>query len=63
MYEYIITGWYISTKPDGEQIEKHFSEYAWADTNTEAMQMVIGKYAWLENKDGNTFYLTFINYC
>ena len=62
MYEYIITGRYISTKPNGEETEKHFSETIFADTNTEAMQMVIGKYAWLESKDGNTFYLTFINY-
>lgn len=62
MYEYMITGWYISTKPDGEEIEKHFSETVNANTNIEAMQMVIGKYAWLESKDGNAFYLTFINY-
>lgn len=62
MYEYIIRGWYISTKPNGEEIEKHFSETIHADTNTEAMQMVIGKYAWLESKDGNTFRLEFIHY-
>lgn len=62
MYEYIITGWYISTKPNGEETEKRFSEYVWADTNTEAMQMAIGKYAWLESKDGNFFRLDFIHY-
>jgi len=62
MYEYIISGNYISTTPEGKETEKYFSETINANTNTEAMQMVIGKYAWLESKDGNTFYLTFINY-
>ena len=62
MYEYRISGYYISINNSGEEIEKHFCEEVAADTNIEAMQIVVGKYAWLESRDGNFFRLDFIHY-
>ena len=62
MYEYRISGYYTSINNIGEEIDKHFYEEVTADTNINAMQTVIGKYAWLESIDGNFFRLDFIHY-
>lgn len=62
MYNYIIKGYYISINTNGEETKKRFYEEINADSNIDAMQIVIGKYAWLESRDGNAFRLDFIHY-
>lgn len=62
MYSYIITIEYTSINKNGEEIQKRFCEEINSDTSSNAMQMVIGKYAWLETIDGNFFRLDFIHY-
>lgn len=41
---------------------KHFEEIVWAENNTVAMEMVIGKNAWAESLNGRTFQLDVIHY-
>lgn len=56
-YTYTISGYYYSNDE-----KKYFYEEVEAIDNIEAMQIVIGKYAWKESLDGNTFKLDFIHY-
>ena len=57
MYTYTISGYYFA----GEE-RKHFYEEIEAHDNIEAMEIVIGRLAWKESLEGNTFYLQFIHY-
>lgn len=57
MYKYQISGYYFAGKE-----RKHFSEIIVATDNIEAMQIAIGKYAWQESLEGNTFKLDVIHY-
>lgn len=57
MYKYQISGYYFA----GEE-RKHFEDTIIASDNIEAMQIAIGKYAWQESLEGNTFKLDVIHY-
>lgn len=57
MYKYQVSGYYFAG-----QERKYFNEIITASDNTEAMQIVIGKHAWHESLEGNTFKLDVIHY-
>ena len=56
-YLYEISGYYFA---DAER--KHFQDEVLAESNTQAMQLVIGNYAWQESIEGHTFKLDCIHY-
>lgn len=56
-YNYEISGWYIA---NGER--KHFDVEIQAESNTQAMEIVIGRLAWEEGLKGNSFLLDMIHY-
>ncbi len=62
MYSYEISGYYFVTDESGHCERKHFDEEVTAQDNVEAMEMVIGAYAWKESLAGNTFKLDTIHY-
>jgi hypothetical protein len=57
MFSYEISGYYFANDE-----RKRFEEIVDARDNTEAMEMVIGAYAWKESLAGNTFKLDTIHY-
>ena len=57
IYNYQISGYYYA----GNE-RKRFEEIVPARDNIEAMQIVIGKIAWHESLEGNTFKLDVIHY-
>lgn len=62
MYSYEISGYYFVTDENGHCERKRFEEVVDARDNTEAMEMVIGAYAWKESLARNTFKLDTIHY-
>ena len=56
-YYYEFSGWYIA---NGESI--HFDVEIQAESNTQAMEIVIGRLAWKEGLKGNSFLLDMIHY-
>lgn len=62
MYEYNISGSYLSTDAKGICTRKYFNEDVKAKDNVEAMKKVVGNFAWNESDEGNTFLLERIHY-
>lgn len=56
-YNYEISGWYIA---NGER--KHFNVGIQAESNSQAMEIVVGRLAWDESLKGNSFRLDMIHY-
>ena len=56
-YMYNISGYYFANDE-----RKYFYEDIEAEDNFQAMKLVIGKLAWKESNDGNTFKLDLIHY-
>ena len=57
MFKYNISGYYFSNDE-----RKYFNEEVISNTNTNAMALVIGRIAWEESLEGNTFKLDTIHY-
>lgn len=64
LYQYRITGYYYTGYAGSLEKDeyKRFEEIVWAENNTVAMEMVIGKNAWAESLNGRTFQLDVIHY-
>lgn len=56
-YNYEISGWYIVNEE-----RKHFDVEIQAESNTQAIEIVVGKLAWEESLKGNSFLLDMIHY-
>ncbi len=50
-YKYNISGYY---KVNGTEEEKYFNQDIEATSNTEAIEMVLGKIAWKESLEGDS---------